>query len=160
MCHMVVTVTSKGYMRKHTTHLVGQTCSASGLSIPGAETYISLKGIPDMPLTDPEVGKSEKFSDHFKEGEPFYLLGIRTVEGVDTEYGKGTMILLKVRGTDPELGIWGKYLMAQAGSADASDMNKWYAVNRRVIPGFGSRPVKVLDPHDGPDRGGDEDPGF
>lgn len=107
-----------------------------------------------MPLTDPEVGKSEKFSDHFSEGKRFFLTGIRTVE-VDTEYGKGSMVLLKVDGIEPELGVWGKYLTAQAGAADGSDLNKWYVINRRVVDGFGQRPVKVLDPYAAP--GVDED---
>jgi hypothetical protein len=112
-----------------------------------------------MPLTDPKVGQSEKFSDHFKEGERFYLTGIRTIEVNTQDYGKGMMVLLKVEGIEPELGIWGKYLVAQAESADESDLSKWYVVNRRVVPGFGQRAVKVLDPYQAPGQD-DDDPGF
>lgn len=111
-----------------------------------------------MPLSDPKVNTSEKFSDHFSEGERFCLTGIRTVTGIQTkEYGEGTMVLLTVQGIESELGIWGKYLIAQAESADRSDLNKWYVVNRRMVPGFGSQPVKVLDPHEAPGQDDDED---
>ena len=111
-----------------------------------------------MPLTDPEVGKSVKFTDKYSEGERFFLLGIRTVKVNTKDYGEGDMVLLKVQNVDEELGIWGKYLVAQANAADSSDLSKWYVINRRVVPGFGGRPVKVLDPYTAP--GQDDEPAF
>jgi hypothetical protein len=111
-----------------------------------------------MPLTDP-VGQTEKFSDRYSEGERFFLTGIRTVRVNTDGYGEGDMVLLKVNGVEAELGIWGKYLLAQAGAVEHSDLNKWYVVNRRLVPGFGSRPVKVLDPYAAPGQD-EEDPGF
>jgi hypothetical protein len=111
-----------------------------------------------VPLTDPKVGQSEKFTDHFKEGERFYLTGIRTVKVNTQDYGEGDMVLLTVQGIDPELGIWGKYLTAQAQAAESSDLNKWYVVNRRMVPGFGPRAVKVLDPHAAPGQDEEDAP--
>lgn len=112
-----------------------------------------------MPLNNP-VAETGKFSDHYSEGQRFFLTGIRIVKDVSTKgYGEGDMVLLKIDGLDMELGIWGKYLLAQAGAAERSDLNKWYVVNRRIVPGFGERPVKVLDPFVAPEQD-EEDPGF
>jgi hypothetical protein len=100
-------------------------------------------------LNDPKIAVSEKFSDHYSEGERFYLTGIRTVE-VTTDYGEGSMILLTVQGVEPELGVWGDYLVKQAEACEPADLNKWYVLTRRVVDGFSKRPVKALSPAQAP----------
>ena len=91
-----------------------------------------------MGMQNPTVGEPlDKLSDHYPEGTPFFLLGIRIVEAKTKDYGKGEMVVVRVRGHERELGIWGAYLLAQAKSVDPSDLNKWYKIRRRVIEGFG-----------------------
>lgn len=98
-----------------------------------------------MGLLDPKVAKSEKFSDHFTEGERFFLTGIRTVTA-NTDYGQGEMVLLTVQGMEEELGIWGDYLLKQAKDCSPDDLNKWYIITRQVVDGFSTRPVKMIAP--------------
>ena len=93
----------------------------------------------------------DKLSEAYPDGTPFYLTGIRIVEATAKDFGKGKMVVVKVRGHERELGVWGQYLLMQAEAADGSDLNRWYTVNRRVIEGFGQgRPSKVFDPVDPP----------
>lgn len=102
-----------------------------------------------MGMQSPDVGEPiDRFSDMFQEGERFYLEGIRVAHAKNTEFGEGDFVVLKVRGVQRELGIWGAYLVAQARSATHDDLHKWYTVTREVIEGFGKRgrAVKVLRP--------------
>lgn len=106
-----------------------------------------------MGMQNPAVSEPiDKLAEVFPEGTPFFLLGIRVVKAKTTDFGEGEMVILKVRGHDRELGVWGSYLLTQAKSADVGDMNQWYTVERRVIDGFGKgRPVKVFTPATAPD---------
>ena len=101
-----------------------------------------------MGMANPDVGEPiDKLADVYPEGTRFYLVGARVVTARSEEFGPGEMAILKVRGHERELGVWGSYIIAQVKSASAEDFNKWYVVNRRVIEGFGrNRAVKVLDP--------------
>ena len=103
-----------------------------------------------MGMQNPKVSKSENFTDHYEEGQRFYLEGIRTVEVNTADYGKGEMVLLTVKGHENELGIWGAYLATQANSASIDDFPKWYTVTRKVVDGFSKRPVKILEPAEAP----------
>ncbi len=102
-----------------------------------------------MSLQDPQISESlEKLSEKFPEGTPFFLEEIRTVEANTIAYGKGEMVVVRVRGNEKELGIWGAYLLQQAKSVVSSDLNQWYIIERKQIPGFGKggRPVKAFVP--------------
>lgn len=103
-----------------------------------------------MGLLDPKISTSEKFTDHYEEGERFYLEGIRVVKANTADYGEGEMVLMKVRGHENELGIWGAYLLAQAKAASLSDFPNWYVITRKVVDGFSKRPVKALGPSEAP----------
>lgn len=99
-----------------------------------------------MGMQNPEVGgELAKFSEVINDGERFYLEGVRLVTGINTDYGQGNMVVLKVRGQEKELGVWGSYLEKQAESVEPGDLNQWYVMVRRVVEGFSKRPVKVLD---------------
>lgn len=106
-----------------------------------------------MGMMNPAVNEPlDKLSDKFKEGEAFFLEGIRTVEANTQAYGKGEMVVLKVRGAERELGVWGSYLLHQAKSVAASDLGRWYKVERTQIEGFGKggREVKAFVPAEPP----------
>jgi hypothetical protein len=106
-----------------------------------------------MGMQNPVVGEQlDKLSEEFPEGTPFFLEGIRFVESNTQNYGKGEMVVVRVRGAKRELGIWGAYLLTQAKSVGSDDLNKWYVVDRIVVPGFGKqgRPVKAFVPTDPP----------
>lgn len=107
-----------------------------------------------MGMQDPAVGEPiDKLSEHYPDGTPFFLLNVRIVEAKSTDFGTGEMVIVKVRDHERELGVWGAYLLAQAKSVDPSDLNQWYAINRRVIAGFGKgRAVKVFDRVPAPDQ--------
>ncbi|MDE2101948.1 MAG: hypothetical protein KGL39_32175 [Patescibacteria group bacterium] len=100
-----------------------------------------------MGMQNPVVNDPiDKLAEVYPEGTPFFLTGIRTVKARTADFGEGEMVLVRARDHERELGIWGSYILAQAKSADTSDLNQWYVVRRRVIEGFGKgRPVKVLD---------------
>lgn len=100
-----------------------------------------------MGMQNPSVGEPlDKLAEVFPEGTPFIIDGIRTVEANTADYGKGEMVVVKVRGHQRELGIWGAYLLAQAKSFTPDDAGKSWVINRRNIAGFGKgRPVKVFD---------------
>lgn len=101
------------------------------------------------PPTNPAL---DKMSETIPEGTPFLLQGIRTVEANSQAYGKGEMVVCRVHGHDNELGIWGSYLLHQAKAVAADDLNKWYRIERKLIPGFGKggRPVKAFVPAEPP----------
>lgn len=102
-----------------------------------------------MGMQNPQVSDPlNKLSDVFPEGKPFYMTGIRVVTATSAAYGKGEMVVVAVRGNDHELGVWGAYLLAQAKAVDASDLNQWYVIERRVVEGFGKggHPVKAFTP--------------
>lgn len=106
-----------------------------------------------MGMQNPTLSEPlDKLSDFYTEGTPFFLEGVRTVEANTQSYGKGKMVVLRVRGHERELGVWGSYLLAQAEAVAASDLQQWYKVERKVIPGFGKngRPVKCFSPTDAP----------
>lgn len=105
-----------------------------------------------MGMQNPVVNDPiDKLTEIFPEGTPFVVDGMRVVEATTADFGKGEMVIVKSRGHERELGVWGSYLLAQARSADASDFGKTYVLRRRVIEGFGKgRPVKVLDPYEPP----------
>ena len=105
-----------------------------------------------MGMQNPKVSKSENFTDHYEEGQRFYLEGIRTVEVNTADYGKGEMVLLTVKGHENELGIWGAYLATQANSASIDDFPKWYTVTRKVVAGSASGPSKSSNPPKRPDK--------
>jgi hypothetical protein len=100
-----------------------------------------------MGMQNPAVSEPlDKLSDKYPEGTPFFLEAIRTVEANTANYGKGEMVVVRVRGNDRELGVWGSYLLTQAKSVDNSDLNQWYKVERKIVPGFGKNgnAVKVF----------------
>ena len=100
-----------------------------------------------MGMMNPAVNEPlDKLSEKYPEGTPFFLEGIRTVEANTQAYGKGEMVVVRVRGNERELGIWGSYLLNQAKSVAADDLQKWYKIERQVIPGFGKggRAVKCF----------------
>lgn len=107
-----------------------------------------------MGMQNPNVETFEptdKLADVYAEGTPFFLEGIRVVKAKTADFGDGEMVLLKVRGHERELGVWGAYLTVQAKSVSPGDLGRWYVLNRRLIDGFGkNRPSKVLDPAEGP----------
>lgn len=106
-----------------------------------------------MSMQNPAVSEPlDKLSDVFPEGTPFFLEGIRTVEANTADYGKGEMVVVRVRGHERELGVWGSYLLAQAKSVHPSDLGQWYTVVRKQVPGFGKggREVKAFEPSSGP----------
>lgn len=116
-----------------------------------------------MGLMNPEVGEPlDKMTDVYPEGEPFFLEGIRIVEANTQDYGKGEMVVVRVRGHERELGVWGVYLLAQAKSVQPSDLHKWYKIERRRVEGFGKvqngqrRPVKAFTPAEPPSQGAGE----
>lgn len=107
-----------------------------------------------MGMQNPEVGEPiDKLTDKYPEGTPFFLQGIRVVEANTREFGKGEMVIVRVRGNERELGVWGSYLLTQAKSVDGSDLNQWYIIERRHVPGFGKngRPVKAFTPSAAPE---------
>lgn len=100
-----------------------------------------------MGMMNPQVNEAlDKMSDHFPEGKPFLLTGVRIVEATSQVYGKGEMVVLRVADHAKELGIWGAYLLHQAKSVAADDLQRWYIIERKQIPGFGKggRPVKAF----------------
>lgn len=102
-----------------------------------------------MGMNNPAVSEPlDKLSEVFPEGTPFFLLGVRIVKANTREYGEGEMVVVKVRGHERELGVWGSYLLTQARSIDESDLNKFWTVERKLIPGFGKsgNPVKAFVP--------------
>jgi hypothetical protein len=101
-----------------------------------------------MGMQNPAVSEPlDKLSEIFPEGKPFHLTGVRTVKAKTKDYGEGEMVVLKVSNHARELGVWGAYLLAQARSVEAADLDRWYTIERRMIAGFGKgRPVKVLVP--------------
>lgn len=107
-----------------------------------------------MGMQNPNVDTFEptdKLSEVFPEGTPFFLTGIRTVKAKTNDYGEGEMVLITVQGHPRELGIWGAYLLAQAKSVTGDDLGQWYTINRKLVAGFGkNRPVKVFEPVDPP----------
>lgn len=110
-----------------------------------------------MGMQSPNIGEPlDRLSDVYPEGERFYIEGIRTVKANSQEYGPGEMVVIRVRGHERELGVWGAYLLAQAKSHTPEDLNKWYVLERRKVEGFGKgRPVKILVPYVAP--GQDDD---
>jgi len=105
-----------------------------------------------MGMQDPKINEPlDKLAEVFPEGTPFFLEAVRVVPAKTADFGDGEMVILKVRGHERELGVWGSYLLAQAKSVDASDLNQWYVVERGPIEGFGKgRPVKMFVPTTGP----------
>lgn len=106
-----------------------------------------------MGMADPSVSEPfDKLSDKIPEGTPFFLTGVRTVTANTAEFGKGEMVVLRVQGQERELGVWGAYLLTQAKSIDSSDLNRWWKMERKLVPGFGKggRPVKAFVPADPP----------
>jgi hypothetical protein len=101
-------------------------------------------------IADPEIRTSEPFKEYLQEGQTFTLLGIRVVEGIQTQgYGEGDMAVLDVKlpnGEQKSLGLWGEYILAQARSAEDSDFPGLFQVVRDVVPEFSKRPVKMLRP--------------
>lgn len=111
-----------------------------------------------MGMQNPVVNEPlDKLSEHYPEGTPFFLTGVRVVRARTADFGEGEMVVLRVRGHERELGVWGSYLLAQAKSVAPDDLNRWYVVNRRVIEGFGKgRAVKAFDPTAIPAAGQDD----
>lgn len=105
-----------------------------------------------MGMQNPAVSEPlDKFSDHYKEGQSFFLVGVRIVKARTKDYGEGEMVVLKIRGHERELGIWGAYLLAQAKAVEPSDLNHFYKLEKRVIEGFGGgNASKVFVPADPP----------
>lgn len=101
-----------------------------------------------MGLARPDIGASEPFSEAVGEDKPFILDGIRIVTANAEEFGKGEMVLMRVRGHEKELGVWGSYLLAQARSATPGDFGQRYMITRKVVDDFSKRPVKCLVPVD------------
>jgi len=101
-----------------------------------------------MGMQNPEVSQPlDRLSDVFPEGTRFWLEGIRTVTVNTRDYGEGEMVIVKVRGRERELGVWGAYMVVQAKSVQPSDLNQWYTTTRRPVEGFGrGRPVKMFIP--------------
>lgn len=102
-----------------------------------------------MGLTNPDIQTSKPFSEHFREGEEFTLLGVRIAEGVKTaDFGEGDMVVLTIRISEDEkedFGIWGAYLLEQARAAERSDFPARYRVVRKVVEGYSKREVKALE---------------
>ena len=97
-----------------------------------------------MGMQNPVVSEPlDKLTDHFPEGKPFYLLGVRVVKAKTADFGEGEMVVLRIRGVERECGVWGSYLLAQAKSVAPDDLNHWYLIERGIVEGFGKgRPVK------------------
>lgn len=106
-----------------------------------------------MGMMNPVVSQPiDKMSDKIVEGTPFFLEAVRTVTAKTQNYGEGEMVVCRVRGHENELGIWGSYLLAQAKAVDNGDLNKWYKIQRQIVPGFGKpgNQVKAFVPADAP----------
>lgn len=108
-----------------------------------------------MGMTNPDVNTEplDKLSKIYPEGQPFFLEGVRLVKVNTKDYGPGEMVVVKVRGHQYELGVWGVYLTAQAKSVVPDDLNKWYVLTRETVAGFGKngRPVKLFKQVANPD---------
>lgn len=102
-----------------------------------------------MGLTNPKIQTSKPFTENFREGEAFALLGVRIVEGINTaDYGEGDMVVLTIRtgeDTKDDFGIWGAYLLEQARAAERSDFPARYKIVRKVVEGYSKREVKALE---------------
>lgn len=106
-----------------------------------------------MGMNNPTISESlDKLSEVFPEGHPFFLEGVRTVEANTAAYGKGKMVVIRVRGHQKELGIWGAYLLHQAKCIASDDLQKWWKIERKIVPGFGKegRAVKAFTPAEPP----------
>lgn len=111
-------------------------------------------GMQNPKLNDP----IDKLSEIYPEGTRFFLEEIRVVPVRNTEYGDGEMVIIKVRGHERELGVWGSYLLTQAKSVDLNDLHRWYKIERRSVEGFGKgRPVKMFVPAGSEDAPGQDD---
>jgi hypothetical protein len=163
MCEMVVTVTSKGYMRKHTTHLIGQLCPASGLSISGAKTYLELKGKPTiMGMFDKPQFLTGGENGLFEAGDTFWLHNARLDGEVVINGEKRTQAKLLVSRTRDSEQISvrsaGRGVVRQVSDIDQKDRSAMpIEIRLDAIPSGKGSPTIVMTPASQPPAGAIED---
>ena len=101
-----------------------------------------------MPMSEPKGFDSKPFKEHFTSGEVFFLVAAKVVHTGNAKFGDDDrMIVLTIRedSVDSEYTIWGKYLVAQVESAEATDFGKpWKIEYDAELPN--GRPGKMLVP--------------
>lgn len=88
----------------------------------------------------------EKFTDHFQEGDVFYLLAAKVGNELQTIHGPGRPVLLKIR-TDqgPKwFSVFGEGLLNQVERMDPGDLPADVKIDR--VDTKGGQRVKLLVP--------------
>lgn len=91
-----------------------------------------------------DTQSSKPFSDAFGPGEVFTLTATRLIEGVQTEFGVGTLCILTVNGEN--LSLFGKGIESQIRLQEDGDLPAKVKLAYRAAKRKGQSPMKVLAP--------------